>query len=372
MHHQTLIRRRFFARSIRVLLFAATSLATGVSIGAAAEAAANAETDAAGRGAEKKDQNKDAGDAAWRGLRDKVDNRPVPRKPGEVVPKTDWAGIAAEAERFQRDFPDHARARSARKIAATALIHADDERPELSKRARDTADAFIEDLKNPARDRLETKITLEQAKLRRARFETMQQRMIAHAAHARDLIRTYPSHSEGYGYLLALAKTESTENKHALADELLANGAPAHIERQARRIRARLDLVGRPLKLKGAESAIEAAKGKALVVYTWQASDDGFLRLVRRLGATGDTHFIGINLDEDAATARAKAASSQLPGTQFYDGGGLDGPMARQMEIMSGTTIFLVDGSGIVQDVNGQHDALYKLVHLVWQQEGRP
>lgn len=283
---------------------------------------------------------------------------------GKSTP-ADWNSVAAAAQKFQHDFPNDPQTRSAGKVAANALIHADDNLPALSTNARSVATTYIADFKNAAPDRVDVEINLEQAKLRRAQFTSREQWLAAHAAHARELMREFPDQPEGYGYLLSLAKTESTFDTHALADELLKSPAPAAYAAEAHRILHRLSLVGRPLVLTGAEPALAAAKGKVLVLYTWRNQDDGFLAFIQRYSAVNGLTFIGINLDASMGPAKGKAAVLRLPGPQFYDGGNLNGPLAQQLQLIMGQSLYLIDRGGVVRDVNGQHALLGKLSQLL-------
>lgn len=278
----------------------------------------------------------------------------------------DWAALAREAAAFQRDFPNDPKAPTAAKLELVALIHADDDQPQLSTDTVSRVQAYLADKGNAVRDRLEVEIASAQGGFRHTSFLSRGERLQAQAAHAAELIAEFPDEPEGYGYQLALAKAESPDNARRLATALLAaSAAPAAFKAGAERVVARLDLVGKPLVLSGAEKAIADAQGHPLAVYTWSARDRGFVELVNRLARDGDVRFIGVNLDADRSAAQARAVSYGAPGPQFYDGGGLDGPLARQLQLTISSSLYLVDAQGVVRFVDGQDNAQTKLARLV-------
>jgi hypothetical protein len=280
---------------------------------------------------------------------------------GQVAGTPDWMRVAAAAKDFVRKFPDSAQARSARKIGIQAEIRMEEGEPELSRQTIDDAQSYLADGGNPARDRLEVTIAFAQANLRRAAFPSREERLTAHEAHARDLIQAFPDQPEGYGYLLSLAKAETPERARRIAEDLQKGAAPAAYKEGARRVLARLTLEGKPLRLDGAETALRAARGRELIVYSWSLRSDGILDLVMRLSRAGDFRFIGVNLDADVDAAKAAAANSKLPGLQIYDAGGLDGPAARQLELTMESSLYFVDGNGVVTEVDGHWTAEARL-----------
>ena len=138
-----------------------------------------------------------------------------------------------------------------------------------------------------------------------------------------------------------------------------------HLAPRSRGSVARLDLVGNGLKLTaprldtGAAFDLAQLKGKFVIVHYWRSQNseqykDDFARLKLRLAAVKDLELVSINLDDDAATARAAVAKSQAPGIHLYQtpsnnsGGGLTGPLAAQYGIHIMPTLFLVDRAGRV------------------------
>lgn len=293
-------------------------------------------------------------DTAWARLLTLV----APRSPGSAPDlPTDWTAIAAEAAKFRQDFPDSSEARSAARIELTARVRIEEQAVVLSPGITTAVGVYLRDTSNQPRDRLQLKIVFDQANLRRTRYESYEAGLEAQAGHARELMSDFPDQPDGYGYLLSLARLAPPTLASGLAGQLLANkNTPARFVAMALRIADRPALLGQPLRLDGAEAAIRTAAGKTLVVYSWRMEDEGFRSILKQMSSLADVVFIGINLDEDLAAAR-KAADG-LPGKQFYDGGGLDGPKATQLKLVLPTMVYLVDGQGIVRDVDA-HRAPY-------------
>lgn len=311
-----------------------------------------------------------AGDVAWATLAPRLPSRERPAS--APATRIDWATVGADAAAFRSEFPTHPKARVASRLELTALIYGEHNRPELSADTVSRVQAYLDDKANPTRDRLQLKITVEQAKLRRASHTSRSERLEAKAAHARELITEFPSEPEGYGYQLSLAKAESPDNARRLANELLDAPVPEAINTGAQRVLARLDLEGKPFALDRAKTAIDEARDHSLVVYSWSLKDQGFLEIVRRLTRFSDVRFIGVNLDEDQSDARAMAADLGLPGTQLYDGGGLDGPAARQLHLIMTASLYIIDGKGVVRFVNGHQDPQAKLTQLSLEKGFQP
>jgi hypothetical protein len=253
--------------------------------------------------------------------------------------------------------PAHAQAGAGRaaKDALVETIRNDKGAADLSADTAAQVQAFLDDKSKPVRDRLEVKIAFEQARLKRRNFHSRDQQLQAHEEHAAELMREFPDEPEGYGYQLSLAKVESPQQARRMAESLLDSPAPPLLKRGAQRVLDRLELEGKPLRLVGADAELNAVRGQSLAIYVWTAQSAGIKEAVCRLAATRrDFTFIGINLDSDVTAARA--AASGLPGVQLYDGGGLDGPLAQQLQLTMDVALYLVDAEGVIRDVDAHRD----------------
>lgn len=284
-------------------------------------------------------------------------------------PAVDWASLAAEAKKFREDYPDHPQARTAARIELMARINGEEPEAEISRQIAEAVDEYIRDTRNDVRDRLELRIGFDGAMLWRQKHASYEARVQAQAERAGRIVRDFPDEPDGYGLQLSMARLAPHELGKALADLLLANPkTPARFVSMARRVSERASLLGRPLSLPGATSALAHAAGRPLVVYTWRSSDVGFSSILKRMGSVRGVEFIGINLDTDQVLARMSA--HDLPGTQFFDGGDLDGPMARQLKLALHTSIYLVDGQGIVRDLDAHFDPHDSLARFLADQGG--
>ncbi len=195
----------------------------------------------------------------------------------------------------------------------------------------------------------------------------------AYADLARKLIAEFPNQTEPYASLLALAE-DSPETGAAgpLAIELMDSKAPDAIKAAASRILDREAMVGTPLDLAATSSTgqpltLSKFRGKVVVLYTWTGRATGSSGWVQRLIAQGNTQvvFVGLNLDADSAAAQAQMAKVAPDSIQIYDPTGPDGAIATALHLTRCPSIYLIDRSGILQDVHGLDQFKDKLTKLV-------
>lgn len=122
----------------------------------------------------------------------------------------------------------------------------------------------------------------------------------------------------------------------------------------------RLDLVGKPLALKGAGikgEVIDVAqlKGKTVLVVFWHSGYEPVRRELPELVKVGQKQkdkglvIVGVNLDGgDKAKVDAFLKSANLPWPQIVEPEGMDGRLANEFGIISLPTMFLVDPQGKV------------------------
>jgi hypothetical protein len=124
----------------------------------------------------------------------------------------------------------------------------------------------------------------------------------------------------------------------------------------------RLDLVGKPLELKGEGPGgpVDAAKyrGKTLLVIFWTVANDAGRHDLAELAKAYDKHkdqnfqVLAVNLDTDAATRDAYLKATPLPWPQVFEPKGMDGPLANDFGIISPPTMLLVGPDGKVVNRN--------------------
>jgi thiol-disulfide isomerase/thioredoxin len=121
----------------------------------------------------------------------------------------------------------------------------------------------------------------------------------------------------------------------------------------------RLDLVGKPIALKGTDlrgQSVDASqyRGKTLLVTFWatwarpaKADMPELIKLHAKFKAKG-FEVIGVNLDNDKAELDAFLQASPTPWPQLFEPGGLESRLATEFGIISLPTMFLVDPEGKV------------------------
>ncbi|PTX92738.1 hypothetical protein [Opitutus sp. ER46] len=312
-------------------------------------------------------QVQDAG-AAWNGIVNALPGKQAGKDKG-ASRSTDWAALAAKAAVFRKDFPGSANARSAEAIELTALIHV--AKGKITSATRKRAESYIADGGNAVRDRLGLEITVVQADFGQAQHLSRSELLKAQAAHAQRLMSAYPKEPEGYGYQLSVAKAEEPGRGRELAEQLLRSGASESIKKGAQRVVDRSKLVGTKLNLRGAERLVAQSRGQVLIVYSWSATDQGFIRLVKSLARGSEVRFIGINLDPDKEKAKVLAKTLGAPGWQVYDGGGLDGLVATDLHLVLPTSLYVIDREGVIRAVDGHVGPVSRLSEVLAAKGGK-
>ena len=121
----------------------------------------------------------------------------------------------------------------------------------------------------------------------------------------------------------------------------------------------RLDLVGKPLALKGTglqNESIDTAqyRGKTVLVVFWASWATPFktelpeLKKVAAKYRDRGLEVIGVNLDNERAEVNAFLKENPLTWPQIFEGGGLEGRLAVEYGITSVPTMFLADAQGKV------------------------
>jgi len=133
--------------------------------------------------------------------------------------------------------------------------------------------------------------------------------------------------------------------------------------RKARGAARRLESVGKPLSLSGTgidgrSVALESLRGKPVLVHywaTWCEPCKVDIAQIRELYAKyGPKKFavVGIALDTDKSQLGKFLAAKPIPWPQLHEAGGLDGPLAEEMGVLTLPTMFLLDARGNVVDRN--------------------
>jgi hypothetical protein len=292
-----------------------------------------------------------------------------PSTPGVPSSATDWAAISARSRNFLTRFPDHPGRLQIRKLEleagfrAGAMMAADQE---LHKRLA----VYLADDSVPASHRFDIRRMQLQAELQAESASAPAQNKAAsnvrRAKFYRTLVAEFPEDRRGHGLLLALAKGDAARLGHELAEEILASAhAPDEFRIEAMRVLGRIGMQGRSLYLSTPGIDLAALRGRAVLIYTWSVKWPFMLQTIERLQKNNpDIQFVGINVDEEREAAKTAFAAANITGIHVYDGGGLHGPIAEQLQLTMVSSLLLVDPNGIVIDVNAHEQADAKIRHF--------
>jgi thiol-disulfide isomerase/thioredoxin len=134
------------------------------------------------------------------------------------------------------------------------------------------------------------------------------------------------------------------------------------IAKKAAGAKRRLESVGKAMSLQGnlidgRKFDISAVRGKVVLVHywaTWCEPCKQDMALISTLQNRYPKEFapVGINLDNELATAKSFVTQKKLNWPQLYDEGGLESRLANEMGILSLPTMLLIDKNGRVVNRN--------------------
>ncbi|GIW96056.1 MAG: thioredoxin [Pirellulaceae bacterium] len=145
----------------------------------------------------------------------------------------------------------------------------------------------------------------------------------------------------------------------------------AEVAAKAAGARRRLQSEGQPFQFRanttdGRPLDTASLRGKVLVVYYWASwcepcrQDLSTLQNLANKYARNGLVVIGVNLDTDSTAFQNLQRQYRFPGPVVREPGGLDGPLAEQMGILTLPTIFVVDRRGVMADRNARINELEK------------
>jgi thiol-disulfide isomerase/thioredoxin len=182
----------------------------------------------------------------------------------------------------------------------------------------------------------------------------------------REMLASFPDHFVPHQKLLAIARHSEPAKARALAEEVRdKKGALDFVKSEANEILRKLDRIGKPFVLKftasdGRQVDLEQLKGKVVLIDFWAT---WCVPCVAELPVVKTTYdhlhpqgfeIVGISLDQDKQALERFLKKSAMPWPQFFDGGGFKNKLARQFEIGSIPTLWLVDKSGLLRDLQAR------------------
>ncbi len=307
-------------------------------------------------------------DVEWQSIRSFHRPRP-PASPAPTDPaaraaarKQAAAEFIAQADRlkaFYTQHPTHQGAREARHIEALLLFYAA-QSGDASQDARreELVQAIRADAKVPAAQRAEITAWSRNWEIRQQRDLEPMARLERYETIARGLIAEFPDVPDAYESLFNIGRSLGDERGRQIAEELQAMPAPAAVKARARELLDRHALQGKSLAdvskaALGEDSALERARGRATVIYSWASWSPGSIALAKQILATAPpgAAIIGVSLDSDVDAASALAGSEGLPGERVYDSRGREGALAQQLKLSDPGLVYTTDAGGVISSV---------------------
>jgi hypothetical protein len=268
---------------------------------------------------------------------------------------------AQAAQEFYTSFPTHPRAAEARKIEALSVVRGAvmDDEPQVAA-AVGIAQAYRNDLKYAAGDRLEVALALERFELSRrvkagaAAGDIADRRLLA------ERLRTeFGELPPLLAYYMEIARNAESATAIELATLVTnARKAPRDAVVQANEILDRAALPGKKLALKlpqlaGAEIHFNQLAGQATVILAWHPSGGAVAAtMINRFAESmRDAKLIYLGLAASPENAREASAYARLPGIHCYASPGADARKAfdqLKVQYASLPRVVVLDRAGIV------------------------
>lgn len=186
-------------------------------------------------------------------------------------------------------------------------------------------------------------------------------------ADLQEFLKKHAGADEAPEALLQLSQANEFNGEEAEASKQYARIVKDHPGTDSARKAAgslrRLELVGKPLALKGAglrNGSIDTAQyqGKTVLVVFWASWATPFKTELPELKKVAEKYrdqgleIIGVNLDNERAAVDAFLKDNALSWPQIFEGDGLEGRLAVEYGITSVPTMFLADSKGKVVNRN--------------------
>lgn len=279
--------------------------------------------------------------------------------------------VADQAKDFYTRFPQHPRAKEARKFEAISLVSAvANGDTTLAARMESTVKAVRNDNTLSKFDRAVVVGTYEFT-LAPKHITSREDMMREFEAIARRLIAEFPDQPQGYVSLVSQAMQCDNNHARQLTTEVINSPAPEDVKSGARCLMARLNLVGTPvqdiLKDTLATNGVPAWQAsRPGIIYFWAAGNVNSLAvadLFTRYDLTG-FNLLAVCLDSNVTAASQVVSARKLPGSVIYAGSDPNGSLATRFEAHEVPLVYFVDASGKISDVRGLNDLEAKLQKL--------
>lgn len=295
---------------------------------------------------------------------------PAARKAALAERARIFTGTAERAKNFYTQHPGHAKTSEARLMEVRALVGA-------AQAGDATADGALTSLVQAGRADPSIPASLRVQMVSAYAFpkamrnaKNREGRLLEAAKVARSLAVEFPDQPQGAESLINIAAASDEATARALVNEVLAMPASPKSKQGAQTLLGRLNLVGKPLATEIDGADLAAAKpgltaGRPTIIYTWASWSPGSFKLaadLRKLNPAAN--ILGLNLDEDTATAEMFAGKENLVGQMVYDQRGREGALAQRLKVRGAAQVILADAQGIIREVQAENDLAKKLKSL--------
>jgi len=180
----------------------------------------------------------------------------------------------------------------------------------------------------------------------------------------RKFVQDFPRTQDAAEAMLHLAMNEEfagkPDNAIAWYGKIVEGFPSSQLAKKAAGAKRRLESVGKTIDLRGTTLdgkavSLAAYRGRMVLIHYWAAwcepfkqQDVAVLKSVQAKYARQGFSLIGVNLDEEPATASDFLRSNSLPWPQLHESGGLDSRLATELGIVTLPTMILVDAEGKV------------------------
>lgn len=183
---------------------------------------------------------------------------------------------------------------------------------------------------------------------------------------ARKLARDYPSHSEGFNYLLDLARNAAPEKSAVLAREVLTGSGDEKVRAECRGLINRAEAVNHPLTLSlsladGKRLDLEQYRGRAVLLLFWESSTRFSSKAIWAVNELYKTYHaqgleaVGLNFDEDQGRAAGVLQDVPVDWPQYFDV-----PAGRKVQSQFGVhalpMCWLLDKKGVLRELKAERD----------------
>lgn len=268
----------------------------------------------------------------------------------------DYLTEANRWRKFSTDYPQSARAKTAKRLEAVNLIRAAQNGDHGSDtRWVDLVSELRNDQDLPSRDRYQMVVMADFLEVQIQPGLGALGRIAGYERVARKLIQDFPGEPGGYESMLAVARNTQPSKGRGLAQELLGTAAQNEVKNEARILIGRYELVGTNIldRLNHAGSSFDLNPELPTVIYAWATwNPRSMAQAVWLKKQAAQVNLIGLCLDTDIVKARKTGEA--LSDRQVYDEKGRKGTLAEALFLTDAGWVYQVSRDGVVLNVRVQ------------------